>query len=139
MAKDKTLRQGPAPGAFAEGAARFAELARSVKAQQVAEQQGAPFPENGVLMASPDEVWAAKYMSQSIGPSGTHAVSTLAPVPHAATIVPDFSELKRSYAPASEFTQRGSATLGLSAAMAVRLGREERPRRSWLVRLLRGN
>lgn len=138
MTKDKILRQGPAPGAFAEGAARFEELARSVKAQQVTEQQGAPFPENGVLMASPDEVWAAKYMSQSIGPSGTHAAATLAPVPHAAAIAPDFSELKRSYAPASEFTPRGSAKPGLSAPMAVRLGREERPRRSWLTRLFRG-
>lgn len=139
MAKDKTLRQGPAPDVFAEGAARFEELARTVKTQQVAERQGTPFSENRVPMASPDEMWAAKYMSQSIGPSGTHAAAMLAPVPHAAAIVPDFSGLQRSYAPASELAQRGSAKPGLSAPIAVRLGREERPRRSWLVRLLRGS
>lgn len=138
MARDKSLKHGSSSDAFAEGAARFAELAQAVKARQAAELKGMPGSDAFTQPPSPCEVWASKYMCCAVGPSGTDATVSMAPVPHAMAMAPDFSELKRSYKPA-DVTRGVGARLDLKPApMAGRLGRDERPRRSWLVRLWKG-
>lgn len=141
MSNDRTLRHGPAPDAFADGAARFAELARAVKAQQTLETQGMSGAEGRMAAPPPDEMWSAKYCCQAIGPSGAASDTAMmcAPVSHTMQAAPDVSELQRSYRPVPAATHGMSAARDLRPApMTVRLGRESRPRRSWLVRLWKG-
>ena len=65
-------------GALAEAAERFDRLARGVKDQQLSETRTGPrVALTESLVASPEEAWAKKFMTQSIGPA---AVSLQQPV-----------------------------------------------------------
>ena len=56
-------------GALADAAERFDRLARVVKDQQLAETRSGPrIALNDVYVASPEEAWAKKFMTQAIGP-----------------------------------------------------------------------
>jgi len=126
-----------------EGAARFAEIARTVKAQQVAEQQETTAPARPMAADAPDEVWARKFMSQGIGPGGSDPATATAPVWHAPAMAPDFSAFRQALVRQQEFSPRRDLGLpprpGMDrVSLGGRLGKDEPPRRSWLVRLFRG-
>lgn len=137
MAQPKPLSDQQANG-FAEGAARFAEIARSVKAQQIAEQQGTAQAFEPAA-TPPDEIWARNFMSRSIGPSGVEAAASLAPRAVLPPMAPDFAALRSAERP-TEFVRKpdlgvqprileGGAPQGFGA------GRHPPVRRSWLARL----
>ena len=139
----KRLSDAPRRNSFAEGAARFAEIARNVKAQQVAEQQTVSPAAVPVSADAPDEEWARKFSSRAIGPSGSDVLTAMAPVRHALDFGPDLASLRA--ARSREFSQQKNmkADLGLplrpgmeTAPMSARFGKEQ-PRRSWLGRLFR--
>jgi hypothetical protein len=143
MAKHKGLSNAEPKNAFAEGAARFAEIARTVKAQQVAEQHKGPATAAPVTVDAPDEAWARQFMSQAFDPSGSRRAAAAAPVWHAPEVLPEFASLRREMSRAREIAPRrdlGLATtpVGHRVSLGERLGYEERPRRSWLRRLFRG-
>jgi hypothetical protein len=57
-------------GALADAAERFDRLARVVKDQQLAETRSGPrIALNEAYVASPEEAWAKKFMTQAIGPA----------------------------------------------------------------------
>jgi hypothetical protein len=128
------LEQGPA-NALGEGAARFDRLIEDVKASQ------SPAPvrtttaviANPLLSVSPGEEWSRQFQSQSFGPEVRGvSYSDLAPVPRA-MVMP---ELAPDIVP-----QRSTAFAPKSAlqGMGSEIGkRPERPRRSWLGRMLHG-
>jgi len=143
MAKHKNLSNAEPKNAFAEGAARFAEIARTVKAQQVAEQRQGAFATEPVRVGAPDEAWARQFMSQVFDPSGSARATAAAPVWHAPEVLPEFASLRREMTRARQI--RPERELGLSTtpvghrvSLGERLGHEDRPRRSWLGRLFRG-
>lgn len=142
MARHKGLSNTAPSNPFAEGAARFADIARQVKAQQVAEQQGGAQPAGPVHTDAPDEIWAKKFMSQAIGPAGIDAAIAPAPVWHAPAAIPEFASLRREMMRSREFAPKKDLGLperhGVIAPMGTGLGKDERPRRSWLGRLFRG-
>lgn len=143
MTKEPHLSAGAGPNVFGEGAARLAEMARAVKARQLAELQGAAGPSGAVAIDAPDEAWSRKFASQAIGPTGADALKAMAPVWHAPAIVPDLASLRASVTHSQEFSRKMDAGLGgkpegLGLPISERLGREDRPRRSWLARLFRG-
>src|ERR1700748_2394677 len=58
-------------GAFAAGAERLEQVARSLKTQQIEEKQGrSPLQvaSSRLMAISPDEMWARQFSSQCIGP-----------------------------------------------------------------------
>jgi hypothetical protein len=58
-------------GAFAAGAERLEQIARSLKTQQIEEHQGrSPLQvaSSRLMAISPDEMWARQFSSQCIGP-----------------------------------------------------------------------
>ena len=58
-----------ARGAFVESMERFDQIVRSVKMQQIAEQQGPiQVASNRMNAISPDEAWARQFSNQCIGP-----------------------------------------------------------------------
>ncbi len=123
------LREEAGPGPFAQGAARFDELAQSIKARQSSEQRA----ECITPVAPPEEVWSSQFASLTIGPARTDGTRVHAPVLHARTVAPDLSALKATAVPRPErMDMRLDAKPG---AMAERLGRVEKPRRSLLARL----
>lgn len=143
MAKRNGLSGAAPRNAFAEGAARFAEIARTVKAQQVAEQQETTAPARPMAADAPDEVWARKFMSQGIGPAGSDPATARAPVWHAPAMVPDFSAFWQARVRQREFSPKRDLGLpprpGMDrVSLGGRLGKDEPPRRSWLARLFRG-
>ena len=127
--------------AFAEGAERLGQMASEVKAQQITEVQG-PLPQSPPITAiGPDEMWAKKYMTQGIGTQpDIIGVSGMTPMPHATFVMTDLAPrpvmpkatdaIKPALKPVAPET---------TAPMNMRFGRkEERPKRSWLGRLIRG-
>ena len=56
--------------AFAAGAERLEQVARSLKSRQIEEQQGTSFQvaSSRMMAVSPDEMWARQFSSQCIGP-----------------------------------------------------------------------
>lgn len=134
----KPLSDKPAGTSFAEGAARFAEMARQLKAQQIAEQQGAAPAPQPVLIVSPDEQWARNFASQSFGPSGVDTVAARAPVRHARDFAPDLSSLRPAARP-TVFEKAELAPperpLEAGAPMDIGFHREAPVRRSFLARL----
>jgi hypothetical protein len=63
------MSKGQGSSAFAAGAARLEQIARSLKPQQADEGQGSLQAASSRLMAiSPDEMWARQFSSQCIGP-----------------------------------------------------------------------
>ena len=67
-------------GALAEAAERFDRLARVVKDQQLAETRSGPrIALNDVYIASPEEAWAKKFMTQAIGPAAMRLEPPQAP------------------------------------------------------------
>ncbi len=136
----RKLSDAPPRSAFADGAARFAEIARKVKTQQLAEQQGeAPA---ALRSDPPDEIWARQFMTQAIGPTGAQPLTTMAPVPHHRDIVPDLAALKPGAARSREFVHsaafaRPSLAAEAGAPLEIGRGRKPAPRRSWLGRLFR--
>jgi len=128
------LSNGPR-GAFAEGAERLEKLASDVKVQQLSEMQSTLPQAPRMSAVSPDEIWAKKYMSQGIG----HApdiigVSGMTPMPHAAFVMKEFASPRP---PVAEAVKRPAIT-ETNAPMNMRIGKkEDRPKRTWLGRLLR--
>lgn len=122
--------------ALTDAAERLDRLARVVKDQQLAETRSGPrIALNDAYVASPEEAWAKKFMTQAIGP----AVTSLQP---AVTLPPIQPVL-----PNQGFVATPPKTSG--AAPEVRPGAQDRAiggaigkpmrRRSWLGRLFRGN
>lgn len=67
-------------GALSEAAERFDRLARVVKDQQLAETRSGPrIALNDVYIASPEEAWAKKFMTQAIGPAAMRLEPPQAP------------------------------------------------------------
>jgi hypothetical protein len=139
----RKLSDAPRRSNFADSAARFAEIARSVKAQQIAAQQGSDAPALP-RFEPPDEMWARNFASQSIGPAGTQSVAAMAPVPHRFDCAPDLASLRPDFARTAEFSRKANPlqpegpVLG-RAPMDIRAGgKQEPPKRSWLGRLFRG-
>lgn len=63
------MSNGQGSSAFAAGAARLEQIARSLKPQQVNEGESSLQVASSRLMAiSPDEMWARQFSSQCIGP-----------------------------------------------------------------------
>jgi hypothetical protein len=74
-----------ARGALAEAADRLDRIARVVKDQQLSEtRSGARSALTETFVASPEEAWAKKFMTQAIGPATTTTLS----VPTAPGFVP---------------------------------------------------
>ncbi|MBU6444581.1 MAG: hypothetical protein KGR48_11790 [Alphaproteobacteria bacterium] len=133
-ARPKPLAEQAGPGPFAEAAHRLDAMAETIKARQAAEQQA----KNGAApVVPPEQRWASQFANQAIGPAGAEPSSVHAPVRHARTIAPDLSALKASAVPLPErVSQRMDVRLDLKpGAMAERLARKEKPRRSLLARL----
>ena len=133
----KPLSAKPA-ASFAEGAARFAEMARQVKALQIAEQRGAAPRPQAAEITSPDEQWARNFASRAFGPAGVDTISARAPVCHARDFAPDLSALR----PPAKPTVFQAADLGLpkrpleaGAPMDIAFRRDAPVRRSFLKRL----
>lgn len=124
--------------AFADGAARFAEIARTVKAQQIAEHQGTgqAFEPS---VTPPDEIWARNYASRGIGPAGLETLAALAPQARLPRLAPDPAALRECQRGA-EFVRKAVIApsprlLEEGAPMGLRLRAEGPPRRSWFARL----
>ena len=65
------MSNGQSGGAFAAGAERLEQIARSLKTQQIEEHQGrSPLQvaSSRLMAISPDEMWARQFSSQCIGP-----------------------------------------------------------------------
>lgn len=63
------MSNGQGSSAFAAGAARLEQIARSLKPQHANDGEGALQVASSRLMAiSPDEMWARQFSSQCIGP-----------------------------------------------------------------------
>lgn len=134
----KPLCAKPAVISFAEGADRFAEMARRVKAQQIAEQQGAAPASPRAAVIAPDEQWTRNFASQAFSARGVETIAARAPVRHARDFAPDLSALR----PVARSSVFENADLGLperppeaGAPMDIGFRREEPKRRSFLARL----
>ena len=139
--KMKSLLEGGPLNALGEGAARFDRLIESVKLQQqptpAQEPVAAPAP-NPLLHASPGEEWARRFQSQAIGPEQWGvSLGDLAPVPKAMLVppmpTPDFVP-ERTTERAADLPPRPAAPV-LEAPLGTQLGKQEKPRRSFLGRL----
>src|ERR1700744_2018187 len=65
------MSNGQSGSAFAAGAERLEQVARSLKTQQIEEKQGrSPLQvaSSRLMAISPDEMWARQFSSQCIGP-----------------------------------------------------------------------
>ncbi len=65
------MSNGQSSSAFAVGAERLEQVARSLKTQQIEEKQGrSPLQvaSSRLMAISPDEMWARQFSSQCIGP-----------------------------------------------------------------------
>jgi hypothetical protein len=65
------MSNGQSGSAFAAGAQRLEQVARSLKTQQIEEKQGrSPLQvaSSRLMAVSPDEMWARQFSSQCIGP-----------------------------------------------------------------------
>src|ERR1700761_4757215 len=65
------MSNGQSGSAFAAGAERLEQVARSLKTQQIEEHQGrSPLQvaSSRLMAISPDEMWARQFSSQCIGP-----------------------------------------------------------------------
>lgn len=65
------MSNGQSSSAFATGAERLEQVARSLKTQQIEERQGrSPLQvaSSRLMAISPDEMWARQFSSQCIGP-----------------------------------------------------------------------
>jgi hypothetical protein len=136
MAEMKSLLEGGPRGALSEGAARFDDLARNVKSQQVSQAQGtAPRKVNLMHVASPDEEWSKRFMSRGIGPvPELSRVAGWMPQPPMPKVTLD---IVPSREPVVEKSVSESFAPG--APMGRSIGKPEAPRRSWLGRLFRGD
>ena len=134
-------------GALAEAADKFDRLARVVKDQQLSEtRSGSRIALTDAYVASPDEAWAKKFMTQAIGPAMTSVdvpdmpgfvppgrpaslsqefVGVMAPVKVTVDPVPQ----KAAVAPQARETKGG--------AIGAQIGKPAR-KRSWLGRVLLG-
>ncbi|HUJ02714.1 MAG TPA: hypothetical protein VLW75_03680 [Rhizomicrobium sp.] len=120
--------------ALAQGAERFADVARNVKAQQMGEP---PIQSPRMSVIAPGEAWSKKYMNLGIGPvPELVGVSNMTPMPHTTFVIGDVAppriampekKIARTSAPAD------------TAPMSLRIGKKDERKRSWLGRLLRGN
>ncbi len=69
--------------AFAQGADRLGDVARTVKNQQVSDVQGVAIQSPRMSVIAPDEVWAKKFINQGIGSAPDMiGVSGMTPMPH---------------------------------------------------------
>jgi hypothetical protein len=65
------MGNGQSGSAFAAGAERLEQVARSLKTQQIEERQGSSplqVASSRLMAISPDELWARQFSSQCIGP-----------------------------------------------------------------------
>lgn len=133
-------------GAFLAAAERLNRLAQGVKDQQLHDTRSGPKvaqPENS-FVASPQEMWARQFMTQSIGPTAPRA--TFAPVPSYVPLAyppvarpeagAEFSGLEPGGRPAlaavpQETARRPGHMIGMTLGKPVK-------RRSWIGRLLLG-
>jgi hypothetical protein len=135
MADDKSLLERSGRSALADGAARFDNLARELKAQQVNQSQSPTSTAYQPAPVSPDEAWARNFMTHGIGPRFE--------LPNAANIAPTMqmpaANLGMSFDFAAPVAAAASPAAGgpeAPSAIGARFGKPE-PRRSWLGRLLR--
>lgn len=63
-----SLAATPRPRSLAEGAARFAAIARSAHGRPEDNGQVCTSPDHCSSAISPDEIWARQFMTQGIGP-----------------------------------------------------------------------
>jgi hypothetical protein len=73
------LSNQSARGALAEAAERLDRIARVVKDQQLSETRGPRSALSETFVASPEEAWAKKFMTQAIGPANTTLTMPTAP------------------------------------------------------------
>lgn len=128
MADDKSLHDGRPRSALTDAAVRFDTLARNLRDRQFAQMHEPDAGQVGREIVSPDEEWAKKFMTQSIGPSPeVPPIRAFMPPP-----MPVIS-LEPVVPPSQRLEQRRPEP---AAPIGRRLGKPE-PRRSWLSRLLR--
>ena len=120
--------------AFAEGANRLGDVARTVKSQHVSEVQGASLQSPRMSVIAPDEVWAKKFMNQGIGPAPDMiGVSGMTPMPHTTFVMAEVAPPRISVGDAVKRTAPIER-----APMSARINvKPEQPKRSWLGRLFR--
>jgi hypothetical protein len=92
-----------AHGAFADSMERLDQIVRSVKLQQIAEQQGpVQAASNRMNAISPDEAWARQFSNQCIGPVCFGPAPKIEMPMPLANVMQSFSaERASAYAPAS--------------------------------------
>jgi len=107
---------------FAQGAGRLEQVARSLKSQQIEEQQGSrplQIASSRLTAVSPDEMWARQFSSQCIGP----ACFKVAPGSDMA--MPPLTQTLESVAPARQNAAsqpQRSATMPAAAAKPMPMG-----------------
>jgi hypothetical protein len=125
--------------AFKAAAERFERIAQVVKDQQLSETRTGPRiarPDN--FVASPQEVWARQFMTQSIGPAAPRA--TFAPVPSyvpLATTPAAGPEIGTGFSRIEAKTARAAPRPQQDQTIGMALGKPGK-KRSWIGRLLLG-
>ena len=132
---ENTGRRGP----MAEAAERFDRIARVVKDQQLSETRTGPrVALTDSLVASPEEAWAKKFMTQAIGPAATGPITGVAPALAPQSAVPHASQGFSATA-AGTAVARTDVSMALPGSRAIGegIGRSAR-KRTWLGWLLLG-
>jgi len=125
---------------LAEAADRFERLARGVKDQQLSETRSGPrVALSDAFVASPEEAWAKKFMTQAIGPASTSLQTVVVPglAPVAMVGMPVTAANAASVELGPVGMERPRATGDLGPAIGAGLGKTAR-KRSWLGWLFLG-
>lgn len=124
------IGSGKPRSALADGAERLAQLARTVREQQIAEQPGAMrLAVTDVYSMSPDEAWSKRFMSQGIGPTPDCAApGGYCPMPFVQTDLEPVSPATVQAAPVLEIREARLAAAPAQIGQAI--GKPYR--RSWL-------
>lgn len=135
------LKEGSGRLDFGAAAARFVEIADSIKARQVSEVQDDA--QTRPRVSAPDEVWNSRFGSEGFTAAGQAISANFAPVSHRPALEPEFSRFRSALARRPGDTLRSGRTVSApivpaKAPMLERIGRTDAPRRSWLGRLFRG-
>jgi hypothetical protein len=141
-----SLPQASARLSLAEGAARFAAIARSAHGHPMDAEGVCKDPDHCSALISPDEMWARQFMTQGIGPAAERNSVAKMPPMTSGFSMQSFTHTKAGQAEAKTVTQRPvqqaapqKKATGNGAPMGVQIGlMRERPRRSWLGRVFGG-
>ena len=109
------MSSGQNGSAFAAGAERLEQVARSLKTQQIEERQGrAPLQvaSSRLMAISPDEMWARQFSSQCIGPVCFKVA------PGSDMALPPLTQAMQSFAPVRQTAAQPAAPQPVKTASA---------------------